>query len=77
MGVELDDAFLEVDVHSRLPTFDVLLPDDVGSILKMFAVVLLLDDVGKVNEHNDIDVLGFPTVLDDQGDVEVSLCDLL
>ena len=43
----------------------------------MFAKVLLLDDVDKVNEQGDIDVLGSPTVLDDQGDVEVSLCDLL
>ena len=77
MDVKLDDAFLEVDVHSKLPTFDVLLPDVVGSILKMFAIVLLLDDVGKVNEHNDVVALGFPTVLDDQGDVEVSLSDLL
>ena len=44
---------------------------------QFFVVVLLLDDVDKVDGQNDVDVLGFPTVLDVQGDVEVSLCDLL
>ena len=43
----------------------------------MFAIVLLLNDVDKVNGQSDVDVLDFPTVLDEQGDVEVSLCDLL
>ena len=31
----------------------------------------------KLMDKNDADVLGFPTVPDVQGDVEVSLCDLL
>ena len=56
-----------------MPTSDaVLLPTDAD-------VVLLVNDVGKVNGQNDVDVwvLGFPTVLDEQGDVEVSFCDLL
>ena len=72
--VKLDDALLKVDIHSRVPTSDVLLLDDVGSVLK---IVLLHDDVDKVNGQNDVDVVDFPTVLDEQGDVEVSLCDLL
>ena len=39
--------------------------------------VLLLDDVDKVNEVSDVDILDPVTVLDEQGDVEVNLCDLL
>ena len=42
-----------------------------------FAVVLLVDDVDKVDEQADADVLGFHTVLDVQGCVEVVLCGLL
>ena len=53
------------------------MPDDVEVVLAIFVVVLLVDDVDKVNGQNDVDVLGCPTVLDEQGDVEVSLCDLL
>ena len=69
-------------MHSKVPIFDVvLLPedveDDVEFVLASFAVVLLVDDVDKVDGQDDADVLGFPTVLDVQGDVEVSLCDLL
>ena len=43
----------------------------------MSAMTLLLEDVDKVNGLNDVDVLDSPTVLDEQGDVEVNLCDLL
>ena len=39
--------------------------------LAIFVVVFLVDDVDKLNGQNDVDVLGFPTVLDVQGDVEV------
>ena len=39
--------------------------------------VLIVENVDKVNGLNDVDVLGSPTVLDEQGDVEVNLCDLL
>ena len=38
---------------------------------------LLLDDDDKVNGVNDVDMLDPLTVLDEQGDVEVNLCDLL
>ena len=69
--------FLKLMCTPGCPTSDVLLPDDVGSVLKMFAIMFLLDDVDKVNGQNDVDVLDFPTVLDEQGDAEVSLCDLL
>ena len=31
----------------------------------------------KSMDVTDVDVLDFPTVLDEQGDVEVNLCDLL
>ena len=56
---------------------DVLLHDGVEDSLKMSTMTLLLEDVDKVNGLNDVDVLDSPTVLDEQGDVEVSLCDLL
>ena len=56
---------------------DVFLHNGVEGSLKMSTVTLLLKDVDKVNELNDVNVLGSPTVLDEQGDVEVSLCDLL
>ena len=42
-----------------------------------FVIVLLVDGVDEVDGQDDADVLGFPTVLDVQGDVEVILCDLL
>ena len=77
VGVKLDDALLEADVRSFVPSVDVLLLDDVGSILKMFAIVLLLDDIDRVNEQYDVGGLEFPAVLNEQGDVEVNLCDLL
>ena len=54
--------FLKLMCTPGCQTFDVLLPDDVGSILRMFAIVLLIDDVDKVNGQNDVDVLDFPTV---------------
>ena len=77
-NVNLHDVLLDVVAHSKVPLFDVVpLTDDVEIVLTLFAVVLLIDDVGKVDEQNDKDVLGFPTVLAEQGDVEVSLCDLL
>ena len=76
--VKLHDALLEVDVHSKVPTSDVvLLPDDVGVALMMFAIVLLVNDVDRVNGQDDADELNFSAVLDEQGDVEVSWCDLL
>ena len=78
VDVNLRDVLLDVVVHSKVPIFDVvLLPDDVEVVLAIFVVVLLVDDVDKVDGQNDVDVLGFPTVLDVQGDVEVNLCDLL
>ena len=40
----------------------------------MSTMTLLLEDVDTVNGLNDVDVLDSPTVLDEQGDVEVSLC---
>ena len=54
-----------------------LLHDGVEGFLKMFAMILLLGDVGKVNGLNTVNMLDSPTVLDEQGDVEVNLCDLL
>ena len=56
---------------------DVLLHNGVKDSLKMSTMTLLLENVDKVNGLNDVDVLDSPTVLDEQGDVEVSLCDLL
>ena len=53
-----------------------LLHEDIEDLLKMFTTPLL-DDVDKVNEVNDVDMLDPLTVLDEQGDVEVNLCDLL
>ena len=64
-------------MSSRLKTSDALLHDSVESFLKMFAMIFLLDDVDNVNGLNDGDVLDSPTVLDEQGDVEINLCDLL
>ena len=49
---------------------------DVEVLLKMYAVLLLVD-VDKVNDANDVDKVNSLTVLDEQGDVEVNLCDLL
>ena len=43
----------------------------------MFAIVLKVNDVDRVNGQDDADELNFPAVLDEQGDVEVSWCDLL
>ena len=37
----------------------------------------MVDDVDKVDGKDEASNLGFPTVLDVQGDVEVNLCDLL
>ena len=54
----------------------VLLNEDV-KYPPMMIFVFLLDDVDKVNEISDVDMLDPFTVLDEQGDVEVNLCDLL
>ena len=75
--VKRDDTLLEVVVCSIRKMPDVLLHDGVKGSLKMSTMTLLLEDVDKVNGLNDVDVLDSPTVLDEQGDVEVSLCDLL
>ena len=78
VDVDLHDVLLDVIVRSKVPIFDVvLLPDDVEVVLVSFVVVFLVDDVDKIDGQNDADVLGFLTVLDEQGIVEVSLCDLL
>ena len=55
---------------------DVLFKVDVRLFLRMNDV-LLLDDVNEVSDVNVEGVLNPVTVLDDQGDVEVNLCDLL
>ena len=55
---------------------DVLFKVDVRFFLKMNDV-LLPSDVDEVNNVNDAVILPPFTVLDDQGDVEVNLCDLL
>ena len=39
--------------------------------------VFFLGNVDEVNDVNDVGILNPFTVLDDQGDVEVNLCDLL
>ena len=44
VDVNLHDVLLDVVVHSKVPIFD---------------VVLLVDDVDKVDGQNDVDVLGF------------------
>ena len=75
--VKLDDDLLEIDVHSKVKTSDVLLYEGVEGLFKMFAMMFLLDEVDRVNGLSDIDVLDYPTVLDEQGDVEINLCDLL
>ena len=60
VDVNLHDVLLDVTVHSKVPFFDVvLLPDDVGVALAIFVVVLLADDVDKVDGQNDADVLNF------------------
>ena len=52
VDVKLHDILPGVDVHSKVPTSDVvLLPDDVGAVLMMFCY----------------DELNFPAVLDEQG----------
>ena len=75
--VKLDDALLEIDVHSKVKTSDVLLHDVVECLQKVSATIFLLKDVGEVNGLSKVDMLDSPTVLDEQGDVEVNLCDLL
>ena len=64
-------------MHSKMKTVDVLLHDVVECLPKMFATMLPLEDVSDVNGLSKVDVLDSPTVLDEQGDVEVNLCDLL
>ena len=81
VDVNLYNVLLDVVVHSNVPISDVvLLPEDVEAdvefVLAIFVVVLLVDDVDKVNGQYDADVLDSP-VLDAQGDVEVNLRDLL
>ena len=73
--VKLNDVLLEM-IYSKVRTSDVLFCEDVEDLLMMFSISLL-DEVDKVNDVTDMDVLDFPTVLDEQGDVEVNLCDLL
>ena len=76
--VNLYDVLLNVVVHFIVPIFDVvLLPEDIEVVLAMFVVLLLVDDVDEVAGQVDADVLGFHTVLDVQGEVEVVLCELL
>ena len=53
---------------------DVLFKVDVLFFFKMREVLI---DVDEINEVTDELMLLLPTVLDDQGDVEVNLCDLL
>ena len=55
---------------------DVLFKVDAMLFLKMNDV-LLLSDVDEVNNVHDVVILSLFAVLDDQGDVEVNLCDLL
>ena len=55
---------------------DVLLKVNVMFFLKMREVLLLID-VDEVNDVTDAFMLPPSAVLDDQGDVEVNLCDLL
>ena len=63
VDVNLRDVLLDVVVHSKVPIFDVvLLPDDVKVVLVAFVVVLLVDDVGKVDGQNNVDVF-FPQFL--------------
>ena len=54
----------------------VLFLEDV-KCLPLMIFILLFDDVDKVNEVGDVDVLNPFTVLDEQGDVGANLCDLL
>ena len=69
----MDVQAVNVDVNP----YDVLLDLVVRSKVPIYDVVLLVDDVDKVDGQNDADVLGFPTVLDVQDDAEVNLRDLL
>ena len=56
---------------------DVLFKVDMMFFLKMREVLLLID-ADEVNDVTDaFMLLLLPAVLDDQGDVEVNLCDLL
>ena len=55
---------------------DVLFKVDMMFFLKMMEVLLLID-VDEVNDVTDVMLILLPAVLDDQGDVEVNLCDLL
>ena len=55
---------------------DVLFKVDMMFFLKMREVLLLID-VDEINDVTDVMLLLLPAVLDDQGDVEVNLCDLL
>ena len=58
------------DVHNDVKFDDVLL--EVGSLLKMFGKLSLLDDVDKIDGLIDVSMLDSPTVLDEQGDVEAN-----
>ena len=62
VDANLYDVLHDVVVHSRVQLVD---------------VVFLVDDVDKVKGQKDDEVLDFLTVLDGQGDVQVSLCDPL
>ena len=54
----------------------VLFLEDV-KCLPLMIFILLFDDVDNVNEVDDVDILDPFTVLNEQGDVGVNLCDLL
>ena len=74
VDVNLHDVLLDVVVHSKMPTLDgIPLPEDVEVVLMILVEVLLVNDVGKVDGQNDEDVLGFPTVLNEEGDVRSQL----
>ena len=61
-----------------LPIFEIVLfLEDVKVVLTMFDAVRLVDDAGKVDGQDELDVLDFIKVLDVQSDVEVVLRDLL
>ena len=63
-------------VYSKVRTSIALFNEGV-KYLHMMIFVSLLDNVDKVNEISDVDMLDPLTVLDEQGDVEIDLCDLL
>ena len=47
VDVNLHDVLLDVVVHSKMPTLDVVpLPDGVKAVLTIFAGVLLVNNVG-------------------------------